>query len=149
MYTTHSTRKPYKGLNIALWIGQVFLAGMFIMAGIMKVSQPIDQLSQMLPWTAQIPEILVRFIGISEALGAVGLLLPALLRIKPVLTPIAATGLALVQLFAIAFHLSRGEAPAIVINIILLLVAVFIAWGRFKKVPVTTKPSHKSSITTS
>ena len=128
-----------KALHITLWIAQVLLAAMFLMSGIMKLTQPIEELSKMLPWAAQMPEAIVRFIGASELLGALGLLLPSLLRIQPKLTPIAAVGLALIMLFALVFHASRGETPAIGMNVILLLIAVFIAWGRFKKAIITPK----------
>ena len=131
-----------KALHITLWIAQVILAAMFLMSGFMKLSQPIDQLSKMLPWAAQVPEALVRFIGVAEVLGAVGLILPSLLRIKPKLTPIAAVGLALVMLFAVVFHISRGETPMIGMNFILIAIAAFIAWGRFKKAPITPKSSN-------
>ena len=128
-----------KTLHITLWIAQVLLAAMFLMSGFMKVSQPIDQLSKMLPWTAQVSEGLVRFIGVAEILGALGLILPSLLRIQPKLTPIAAVGLALVMLFAAAFHISRGETPAIGMNFVLIALAAFVAWGRFKKAPIAAK----------
>ena len=137
--TTHNTtiqRTPSKALNITLWIAQVLLAGMFIMSGFMKVVQPIDQLSQMLPWASQVPEALVRFIGLAEVLGGIGLILPALLRIKPQLTAWAAVGLALVMLFAAIFHASRGENSAIGMNVMLAALAAFVAWGRFKKAPI-------------
>ena len=135
-------QQPSKALNLSLWIAQVLLAGMFLMSGLMKVSQPIDKLSQMLPWTSQVPEALVRFIGVSEFLGAIGLLLPSLLRLRPKLTPIAAVGLALVMLFAIVFHISRGETPAIGMNFVLIAVALFIAWGRFKEAPIAPKSNN-------
>ena len=131
-----------KALHITLWIAQVILAAMFLMSGFMKLSQPIDQLSKMLPWAAQVPEALVRFIGVAEVLGAVGLILPSLLRIQPKLTPIAAVGLALVMLFAVVFHISRGETPMIGMNFILIAIAAFIAWGRFKKAPIAPKSSN-------
>ena len=131
-----------KALHITLWIAQVILAAMFLMSGFMKVSQPIEQLSQMLPWAAQVSEALVRFIGVAEILGAVGLIFPSLLRIQPKLTPIAAVGLALVMLFAVVFHISRGETPMIGMNFILIAIAAFIAWGRFKKAPITPKSSN-------
>ena len=130
---------PSKALNIILWIAQVLLAGMFLMSGFMKVAQPIEELAKMLPWASQVPEGLVRFIGISEVLGGLGLILPALLRIKPQLTAWAAIGLALVMLFAAGFHASRGENSAIGMNVILALIAIFIAWGRFKKAPIRPK----------
>ena len=131
-----------KALHITLWIAQVLLAAMFLMSGLMKVSQPIDQLSKMLPWASQVPEALVRFIGVAEVLGAVGLILPSLLRIQPKLTPIAAVGLALVMLFAVVFHISRGETPMIGMNFILIAIAAFIAWGRFKKAPIASKSTN-------
>jgi len=130
-----------KGLNITLWILQFLLAAMYLMAGFTKLSRPIEKLAESLPWAAEVSEGLVRFIGASELLGALGLLLPSLLRIKPKLTVFAAIGLALVQLFAIVFHVSRGETSVIGMNFILFLIAVFIAWGRAKKVPIT--PKHK------
>ena len=131
-----------KALHITLWIAQAILAAMFLMSGFMKLSQPIDQLSKMLPWAAQVPEALVRFIGVAEVLGAVGLILPSLLRIQPKLTPIAAVGLALVMLFAVVFHISRGETPMIGMNFILIAIAAFIAWGRFKKAPIASKSAN-------
>ena len=128
-----------KALHIALWVAQVLLAAMFLMSGFMKLAQPIDQLSQMLPWASQVPEALVRFIGLAEVLGAVGLILPSLLRIKPQLTAWAAIGIAVIMLFATFFHISRGETGAIGMNIFLALLAAFVAWGRFKKAPITAK----------
>ncbi len=142
--TTHSMTTQHtssKALHITLWIAQVLLAGMFIMSGFMKVSQPIDQLSQMLPWASQVPAGLVRFIGISEVLGGLGLILPSLLRIKPVLTVWAALGLATVMVFALLFHISRGEFSAIGMNLVIALIALFIAWGRTKKAPIQLKVS--------
>jgi hypothetical protein len=86
-----------------------------------------------------VPEAFVRFIGLSELLGGLGLILPAALRIKPVLTPWAAVGLAVVMVLASGFHVSRGESSVIGMNFILAAVAVFIAWGRFKKAPIYPK----------
>lgn len=134
--TTVTTSKAF---NIILWIAQVVLGGMFIMAGIMKSTTPLTELTPQLPWAADMPELLVRFIGVSELLGGLGLLLPSLLKIKPVLTPVAAVGLAVVMVFAIIFHITRSEFPAIGFNIILALLAAFIAWGRFKKAPISAK----------
>jgi uncharacterized membrane protein len=82
------------------------------------------------------PEAMVRFIGISEILGGLGLLLPSALRIMPRLTPVAAGGLALVMVLATAFHVSRGEASVIPMNLVLMALAFFIVWGRSKKAPI-------------
>jgi len=128
-----------KTLHIILWVAQVLLALMFIMTGFMKIFQPVEELSKMLPWVAQSPEALVRFIGVSELLGGLGLILPAALRIKPALTGWAAIGLLTVMVLASILHISRGEFSAIGMNIIIAIVAAFIAWGRFKKAPITSR----------
>jgi putative oxidoreductase len=138
METTTQISKP-KALNIVLWVGQAILALMFLMAGFMKVTTPIVELAAQQPWVEQMPEALVRFIGISEILGALGLMLPAALRIKPQLTAWAAGGLSVVMLLATFFHASRGEFSAIIMNIILGTIAVFITWGRIKKVPISPR----------
>jgi uncharacterized membrane protein YphA (DoxX/SURF4 family) len=134
-----TNQKSSKTLNILLWIAQVILAVMFFMAGVMKTTQPIEKLATQLPWATQIPAALVRFIGISELLGAIGVILPALLRIKPGLTPLAALGFAFVMLFASVFHLFRGEVSNIPMTIILGLIALFVAWGRFRKRPISER----------
>lgn len=128
-----------KALNISLWVAQGLLAAMFLMAGAMKSTQPIEQLATSLPWVTQVPSGLVRFIGISELLGAIGLILPSVLRIQPKLTVYAAFGIIAIMLFALIFHITKGEFSVIGINIILGLIAIFVAWGRTKKVPVQPK----------
>jgi uncharacterized membrane protein YphA (DoxX/SURF4 family) len=122
-------------LNIALWIVQVLLAGMFLMAGVMKVFQ-YERAKAILPWVKDVPRGLTKFIGISELLGGLGLLLPAITGILPWLTPLAAAGLALIMLLAIGFHASRREPPAIGFNAVLLILAAFVAYGRFLIVPL-------------
>ena len=128
-----------KTLNISLWIAQGLLAALFLMIGIMKTFQPIEQLATSLPWVSEYPSIFVRFIGISELLGTVGLILPSLLRIQPKLTVYAAIGIAIIMLFALIFHISRGENSAIGMNTAIGLIALFVAWGRTKKVPIQPK----------
>ncbi len=130
--------KKSKGLNIALWIAQGLLAAAFIMAGLMKTTMPINELAANgMSFVDAFSEGMVRFIGISELLGGIGLVLPALLRIKPILTPIAALGLATVMIMAAIYHITQSEPP--VPNFILLALASFVAWGRFKKVPIQPK----------
>jgi len=138
MATTTQIQRP-KALHIILWVAQVILGGMFMMTGFMKLSQPIDQLSAMMPWAGDVPAMLVRFIGTAELLGGLGLILPAALRIKPQLIAWAAVGLVLVMTFALIFHVSRGETQAIGMNVILAAIAAFIAWGRFTKAPIYPK----------
>ncbi|TVZ16520.1 DoxX family protein [Maribacter sp. MAR_2009_72] len=132
-------QKKSKAMHIILWIAQGLLAVMFIMAGLMKASQPIEALAESLPWVTTTPQALVRFIGISELLGGLGLLIPSIFRFKPYLTVWAALGLAAVMILAAIFHASRGEFSAIGMNIIIMGIALFIAWGRSKKVLILPK----------
>lgn len=132
-------QKSNKGLNIALWIGQGLLAAMFIMAGLPKVTQPMEVLAESLPWISSSPAGLIRFIGISELLGGLGLLIPSIFRFKPFLTVWAAIGLAVVMVLASGFHASRGEFSSIGMNLVLMGIALFIAWGRSKKAPIAAK----------
>jgi hypothetical protein len=128
-----------KVLNILLWVGQITLAGMFGMAGIAKATRPIAELAPQIPWAADMPEALVRFIGTAELLGALGLVLPALTRIRPVLTPLAAAGLVTIMALASVFHATRGEPGGIVVNVLLGGVAAFVAWGRYRKAPIASR----------
>lgn len=121
---------PSKALNVTLWIVQVLLALAFGMAGVMKSTQPLDALGQNMAWVRDVPPAMVRFIGISELAGAVGVLLPWLTGVKRSLTPLAAAGLVVIMVLAAAFHISRGELGALPFNAILGGMAAFVAWGR-------------------
>jgi uncharacterized membrane protein YphA (DoxX/SURF4 family) len=136
---THVQPSSSKGLRITLWVLQVLLALAFIGAGAMKLFTPMAEFDASMAWVHSMPEALVRFIGAAEVAGALGLILPALTRIKPGLTALAAAGLAVVMVLAAAFHLSRGEMGGIVPNIILGGLAAFVAWGRFKKAPIAPR----------
>lgn len=92
---------------------------------------PLRNGRAMLPWVKDVPRGLTTFIGISELLGGLGLLLPALSGILPWLTPLAAAALALVMILAAIFHVQRKEWPAIGFNAVLMLLALFVAYGRF------------------
>ena len=118
-------------MNIALWIAQVLLAFLFGMAGMMKTFQTSKAKGQ-LPWAKNRSDRFVQFVGISEILGGVGLILPMLRGILPWLTPIAAIGLSLIQLLAIfTEHLPKKEYNIIPVNMVLLAFAVFIIVGRW------------------
>jgi uncharacterized membrane protein YphA (DoxX/SURF4 family) len=132
-------QKSSKTLNIFLWIAQVLLAAIFIWGAWMKIFTPVGKLSAMWPWVAHIPRALLKFTGIVDLLGGLGLILPALLRIKPKLTPIAALSIIILMICACIFHISRGEASVIGANIVFALMAAFIVWGRFKKAPIIAK----------
>lgn len=127
---------PKKALRAALWIVQGLLAVAFVIAGFMKMTTPLDVLAQQMAWAGNVPGGLVRFIGVAELLGGLGLVLPAATRIKPVLTPLAAAGLLTVMLLAAGYHLTHGEGAFILPNVILGALAAFVAWGRFKAAPI-------------
>lgn len=105
----------------------------------MKLIQPVASLSAMWPWAGQVPASLVKFTGVIDIVGAVGLILPSLLRIGPKLTPLAAMGVIALMLFASVFHIARGEASVIGVNIVFAAIAAFIIWGRVEKVPISAK----------
>ncbi|WP_458687592.1 DoxX family protein [Nocardia tengchongensis] len=118
-------------MNIALWIVAGALAAMFAMAGVMKSTQPQAKLAEKLPWVADVSLPTLRVIGVAEVLGALGLILPAWTGIAPILTPLAAVGLAVIMALAAVTHARRKEPAAIVFNLVLLAASVFVAWGRF------------------
>lgn len=130
---------PSKSWNITLWIAQILLALGFAFGGYGKAAWTAEALNASVPWASAIPMGLMRFIGITELLAAVGLILPALLRIRPGLTPLAAAGLALIMVLAAGFHLFRGEYMLILANAVYFGIAVFIAWGRAVKYPITSR----------
>lgn len=117
-------------MNIALWIVQILLGLMFIMFGSIKAFQ-YDKAKESLPWMKKYSKGFVTFIGITELLGGLGLIVPHATGIAPILTPIAAVGLALVMIFAAIFHLQRKENQAIGMNVVLLAFAIFVVIGRF------------------
>ena len=118
-------------MNIALWIVQGLLAAMYLMAGQLKAFQTAKVKEQM-PWTKNRSDAFVRFVGISELLGALGLILPLVTGILPWLTVLAAIGLTLIQLLAIfTEHLPKKEYNVIPVNIVLLALAGFVIVGRW------------------
>lgn len=122
-------------MNIALWIVQGLLALVFLMAGGMKMMQPKDQILEKMGdtmgWMEDFSQNTIRGIGLLEVLGAIGLILPPLTGILPILAPLAAVGLVLTMIGAALTHLRRGETQAVMPNAILLLLAAFVAVGRF------------------
>lgn len=128
-----------RGLRAALWVAQGLLAALFLMSGGMKVSAPIEELQAQMPWVSGALGGWVRFIGVAELLGAVGVIAPAAARIQPALTPLAASGLATIMLFAAATHGARGEVGMIVVNMVIGAMALFVAWGRFSAAPVEAR----------
>jgi uncharacterized membrane protein len=118
-------------MNIALWIASGILAAMYLMAFANKTFGDKTILATKLPWAEDFSAGTVKFIGIVEGLGALGLILPWLTGTLPILTPIAAAGLVVVQILAMVVHIRRGETKALPFNLILLLLALFVAVFRF------------------
>jgi uncharacterized membrane protein YphA (DoxX/SURF4 family) len=122
-------------MNIVLWIIQVLLAVMFAIHGriMLPASPTIPQPG--MNYILAIPLPFRRFIGVAEILAAVGLILPGLTGVLPVLTPLAAVGLVIVMIGAIIMHIPRKEYANIVLNIVLLVLAALVAYGRFVLAP--------------
>lgn len=120
-------------MNIALWVAQVLLAGMYGMAGGMKTFQPEGvRKNPQMTWAHDKQDGYIRFVGAAELLGMLGLILPILTGILPWLTPLAAVGLSIIQLLAIfTVHLPKKEYQVIPVNIVLLALSIFVAYGRF------------------
>ncbi len=131
-----------KTTHILLWIAQILLSITLIWAAFVKLVQPIEQLKAMWPWTGDVSPALVRFTGVIDFLGALGLLLPSLFRVKPILVPLAAIGIVLLMISASIFHICRGEASQIGFNVFFGALAAFVAYGRSKIAPIKQKQSH-------
>lgn len=128
-----------KPLHYSLWVVQALLAAAFFMAGLMKATTPLEELAANMAWVTYSPGALVRFIGIAEIAGALGLVLPAATRVKPVLTPIAAAALVVVMALAFLTHLVLGEPEGLPVNVVLGGLAGFVAWGRLKKARIAPR----------
>ena len=124
-------------MNIALWIVQALLALTYFFTGFMKVFM-LAKAKEQLTWPNRHPDNFTRLIGLAEMLGALGLILPILTGILPWLTPLAAVCLVVVQILAIVTeHLPHKEYQALPGNIVLLLLALFVALGMFGLFPVS------------
>jgi uncharacterized membrane protein YphA (DoxX/SURF4 family) len=119
-------------VNVVLWIVASLLALAFLVSGGMKLTQPKDKLlASGQGWAEDFSPVVIKLIGALEVLAAVGLVLPAVVHVATVLVPLAATGLVLVMIGAMATHTRRHETQMAVVNVVLLLLAGFVAWGRF------------------
>jgi uncharacterized membrane protein YphA (DoxX/SURF4 family) len=120
-------------MNILLWVLQVLLALAFFAHGWLLLSPPATMVDQI---NAAIPRGLQLFIGVAEVLATVGLTLPGLTRIQPWLVPCAAAGIMIVMICASVFHVSRGELSSAATTLVLLAVATFVAYMRWRVVPI-------------
>jgi uncharacterized membrane protein YphA (DoxX/SURF4 family) len=128
-------------MTYALWVVQVLLALLFLFAGGTKLVLPIEEMTAQMP----LPELFLRFIGVVEVLGALGLILPGLLRIRPGLTPLAAAGLVIIMIGATALTLATGEVVLALIPLVVGLLAAFVAYGRWRLAPLRGA-SHSSGL---
>ncbi|ACZ29946.1 conserved hypothetical protein [Xylanimonas cellulosilytica DSM 15894] len=117
-------------MNIALWVIAGLLAAVYFTVGCVKLLRG-KALEQRMPWVEAFPGVVVRFIGLCEIAGALGLILPQATGEHVWLTPTAAACLALLQLLAILVHTRRGETQQLGVNIVLLVLALVVAVGRF------------------
>ncbi|MFL6286394.1 MAG: DoxX family protein [Pyrinomonadaceae bacterium] len=123
-------------MTYVLWIVQVLLALLFLFAGGTKLVIPPDVLAKMgSPNQIPLPGMFVRFIGVCEVLGALGLILPGLLRIKPWLTPLAAAGLVVIMIGATVLTVAADGVAAGVVTLVVGLLAAFVAYGRWRLAP--------------
>jgi hypothetical protein len=129
-------------MNRVLWIVQGLLAALFLFGGVMKLVLPLDQLAG----PVEFPGWFLRFIGVAETLGGLGLILPSLLRIKPGLTPLAAAGLVIIMIGAVAITLTSMGFVAALVPLVTGLLAAFVAYGRWRLAPITGSPSRASAM---
>lgn len=120
-------------MTVALWVVQILLAVMFLAAGAMKLAQPIAKLAGSMAWVEDFPPAAVRLIGGAEVLAAIGLVVPAALDVVPASTPAAAIGLVGLMLGAAIVHARRKEASMIPVNLVLAVLAAFVALGHLTR----------------
>jgi hypothetical protein len=123
-------------MTYALWLVQVLLAALFLFAGGTKLILPLDVLAAMgSPNQVALPGMLMRFIGVAEVLGALGLVLPGLLRIRPGLVPLAAAGLVVIMIGATVLTLVADGVATALVPLVIGLLAAFVAYGRWRLAP--------------
>lgn len=118
-------------MNIVLWIIQALLALLFLFGGGMKLILPIEEMTKQTP----MPGLFLRFIGVCEVLGGLGLILPGLLRIRTFLTPLAAVGLVIIMIGAVAVTLKSGPFSTALFPLVVGLLSAFVAYGRWRLAP--------------
>jgi hypothetical protein len=119
-------RKPI--MTATLWTIQGLLALLFLFAGSMKLIIPIEVMTAQM--TVPLPGLFIRFIGVAEVAGVLGLILPGLTRIRPMLTPLAAGGLLIIMISATVVNLAGGDVVSALVTLVLGLLAALVAYGR-------------------
>jgi hypothetical protein len=122
-------------MNRTLWVFQILLAALFLFAGGAKFVMPADQMTQGTP--AWISISFLHFIGACEVLGAIGLILPGLLHIKPGLTPLAAACLTIIVIGATVVTVMGGMIAMAVLPLAAALISAFVAYGRWRLAPLS------------
>jgi hypothetical protein len=130
-------------MNKLLWVVQILLAFLFVFAGVTKFVMPAEQLTAQSSMSAGF----LRFIGTMEVLGALGLILPWLLRIRPALTPLAAIGLAIIMVGAVVTTIPMMGVAAAIVPAVVFVLAVLVAWGRWGKQP-GPRPAQTKTVQT-
>jgi len=128
-------------MNVALWIAQVLLAAIFLFAGGIKLITPIEQIIGQMP--IPLSGAFLRFIGVCEVLGAIGVVFPWLLGIRPGLTPLAAAGLVIIMIGAVAYTLSAVGVASALIPLVVGFLAAFVAYGRWRLRPASKQQGSK------
>lgn len=128
-----------KAPNLTLWVVQVLLAFFFVMVGYSHALAPFDQVAPQATWMNDVHSWFSRLIGVAEIAGGLGLIVPSVLRLAPWLTPAAALGLATIMLLAIPLHILKGEASGTWLHALIAALALLVAWGRWRKAPITRR----------
>ena len=126
-----------------LWIVQALLALLFLYAGGMKLILPVEEMTAQIP----MPGLLLRFIGVCEVLGAIGLIVPGLTRIRPELTPLAAAGLVIIMVGATVITLMYMPASWAVLPLVTGILAAFVAYGRWRLAPQAPRSTRSAAPT--
>jgi uncharacterized membrane protein YphA (DoxX/SURF4 family) len=118
-------------MNIALWVLQALLAAAFTGAGLMKLFGDREAIAERMSWVEKFPPAALKALAVAEILGAIGVVLPAVVNIAPILVPVAASCLAVVMVGAVVVHIRFHEPSAVLPPVVLFIAAVIVAWGRF------------------
>jgi uncharacterized membrane protein YphA (DoxX/SURF4 family) len=122
-------------MNVLLWILQILLAAVFLAHGLFFLAPPASMLELLKP----IPVAFRLFLGVAEVLAAVGLTVPGITRIQPMLVSWAAASVMIIMIGATVFHVSRGEVSSATTTIILLIMATYVAYMRWKVKPIVPR----------
>jgi uncharacterized membrane protein YphA (DoxX/SURF4 family) len=121
-------------MTYALWIVQGLLALIFLFAGGMKLVLPVEEMTKQMP----MPSLFLRFIGVAEVFGAIGLILPGLMRFRPGLTPLAAAGLVIIMIGATVATLATAGVATALFPLVVGFLSAFVAYGRWRVTPLST-----------